>query len=445
MLMTSTEIVVAKSVVLVYGGHLIPWDIFAPIMKSFKTTDSTGVTILVLHNTFGMDRRACKYGMDFVGRLEHLRNRRATVREQPANPREPKDPELSFPYILVECIQSNATETRDKIYALRNLDPDYKTAPDPDLALSPLAVSQQNTVFALEHRSSFALIGLAGTANRRSELGVPSWVPDFSKIPELYPLDKGQAKYTAGGSTRAELRIRKDCKSSITIRGHVVDQIQLLDQSNPWKAHRHAPEFDQIFDQITSREWIEEAMFWPWTFLPQAKEYYRQARGKHHEQYVRGGSMENAFKRTAVGDDDNISFPASEGIVAGLDLMLQAYLVRIGELNEDDIPDEYAELSEHELTHMSQRILEPLTRRAMGRQFAVTKTGYFTLVPDSAVEGDSVVLFQGAKVPYLLRKVEGKVGANLFNLVGEAYVHGVMDGEYFSALETEDLSWIELV
>lgn len=71
------------------------------------------------------------------------------------------------------------------------------------------------------------------------------------------------------------------------------------------------------------------------------------------------------------------------------------------------------------------------------RRFAVTRRGYFVLGPDALQTGDVVVVLRGGKVPFVLRKVSvggGGGGGDDDNeerwvLVGECYVHGLMDGE----------------
>lgn len=56
----------------------------------------------------------------------------------------------------------------------------------------------------------------------------------------------------------------------------------------------------------------------------------------------------------------------------------------------------------------------------------ISDQGYVGLAPDYAKEGDVVVIFLGAKFPYILRKNDD--GTHHF--VGEAYVHGIMYGEF---------------
>lgn len=63
------------------------------------------------------------------------------------------------------------------------------------------------------------------------------------------------------------------------------------------------------------------------------------------------------------------------------------------------------------------------------RRFAVTRKGYFVLGPDALQAGDVVAVLRGGKVPFVLRKVSVDGGDERWVLVGECYVHGLMDGE----------------
>lgn len=69
------------------------------------------------------------------------------------------------------------------------------------------------------------------------------------------------------------------------------------------------------------------------------------------------------------------------------------------------------------------------------RRLGVTKRGYIGMFPGVVENGDGVFVVAGAGVPFILRGVcgqegrgEGKMG-QFYQLVGDAYVHGVMYGE----------------
>jgi hypothetical protein len=79
-------------------------------------------------------------------------------------------------------------------------------------------------------------------------------------------------------------------------------------------------------------------------------------------------------------------------------------------------PDETAEKRGYRISMSWQQFRRP---------FLSTK-GYVGLCPDHGEVGDVVVLFSGAKFPYVLRQT----GEGIFMLIGEAYVHGIMYGEY---------------
>jgi hypothetical protein len=65
-------------------------------------------------------------------------------------------------------------------------------------------------------------------------------------------------------------------------------------------------------------------------------------------------------------------------------------------------------------------------RAAIKRAFFVTEKGYMGLGPSSMEEGDLVYVLSGGQVPFILRPT---ISAEGFALVGESYIHGIMDGE----------------
>jgi hypothetical protein len=60
------------------------------------------------------------------------------------------------------------------------------------------------------------------------------------------------------------------------------------------------------------------------------------------------------------------------------------------------------------------------------RSFSTTAKGYICLTPQSTRIGDSICVFEGGRTPYVIRK-EG----DEFKYIGEAYIHGLMNGEAF--------------
>lgn len=66
----------------------------------------------------------------------------------------------------------------------------------------------------------------------------------------------------------------------------------------------------------------------------------------------------------------------------------------------------------------------------------MTEQGYIGLGPASARTGDIICIFCGAKAPHILRPRSQDRGGG-YQVVGEAYVHGIMDGEYLEGANRE--------
>jgi hypothetical protein len=69
-----------------------------------------------------------------------------------------------------------------------------------------------------------------------------------------------------------------------------------------------------------------------------------------------------------------------------------------------------------------------LTELLGGRRVFLLQNGYIGLGPSESQYGDLVVIIHGVSVPFVLRKREN----GNFILVGEAYVHGIMYGEWLN-------------
>lgn len=69
-----------------------------------------------------------------------------------------------------------------------------------------------------------------------------------------------------------------------------------------------------------------------------------------------------------------------------------------------------------------------------GRCFFITKRGYYGLGPWIMQPLDQCWLIKGSRVPFILRAAED---GKSFRLIGEGYIHGIMEGE----LVRDDLAW----
>jgi hypothetical protein len=78
----------------------------------------------------------------------------------------------------------------------------------------------------------------------------------------------------------------------------------------------------------------------------------------------------------------------------------------------------------------------------LGRRFIVSrKQGFIGLAPDEALPGDVLALIPGCEVPLLLRPLHDQS----FRFVGECYVHGIMDGEWFEERSRCESAVVQIV
>ncbi|PKK50013.1 hypothetical protein CI102_7199 [Trichoderma harzianum] len=91
-----------------------------------------------------------------------------------------------------------------------------------------------------------------------------------------------------------------------------------------------------------------------------------------------------------------------------------------------------AQVAVHDVVPLTEDLLTKLllmhtsaVKWCPGRRFAVTDAGDFAAVPKAAQKGDVVCIFNGGRVPYVLRPCAN----GNYTLVGECYVDGMMRGE----------------
>jgi hypothetical protein len=81
-----------------------------------------------------------------------------------------------------------------------------------------------------------------------------------------------------------------------------------------------------------------------------------------------------------------------------------------------------------------------MLRATHGRHFFVTEHGYIGLAAATAQRGDAVAVLLGGDVPYTLRS-KGRA----YELIGECYVHGIMDGKAISDFDKAGKDFDEIV
>ncbi|KAH7311017.1 hypothetical protein BKA65DRAFT_575054 [Rhexocercosporidium sp. MPI-PUGE-AT-0058] len=81
---------------------------------------------------------------------------------------------------------------------------------------------------------------------------------------------------------------------------------------------------------------------------------------------------------------------------------------------------------------------------SLGRRMCITDRGFVGLIPPYARKGDVIFVARGLQAPLFLRKADAKPGSGIqegvswyYILIGECYIHGIMDGVYGPDVDNE--------
>ncbi|USP74762.1 uncharacterized protein yc1106_02036 [Curvularia clavata] len=312
-------------------------------------------------------------------------------------------------------LEWEATDRRDKVHAVlslttdgKGLDVDYRKTMDQlsiDFATTCLA---QGNVRLLSHNTNYCVDktqylkhhpSSRGDAINETELLVPrrkdwpTWIPDLSddiirnaKSPGLSTA--GIANYKACGSMEC-MEAMQVSRCQITpslellMAGVFVDSVALV---NP---------ITLVSENETARDrWTRDVLAWapPETKQPNAiLQPYPWSDAEHE-------SVVSAYWHTIVTDRRTDKRLNAE------DLRQPQWYMEISE--GSDVPEENMLLA--------------------GWRFGKTAAGMYCMLPPQSKVGDTLCVPSGGQVPLLLRRRSGD--REVYELIGEAYVHGIMDG-----------------
>jgi hypothetical protein len=240
---------------------------------------------------------------------------------QVPTPPHPRDPSTSLSEILQEYSVFQATNPRDKVYAVLGLIPDisYPSLSVPDHHQSPQDLFLTAARYILSTNDPLSMLGFAGTAAAKRLPGLPSWVPDWASPPKSATLAGASSSglsvaYCACGTTEFVIQDERDIKShSLTFKGKIVDEVTHLAPVMPTSgggntiiyANNTCFYAEDILVRYCayakSLAMARDHVLGPYPFTP-------PSRGK--ADYTTPQSLSEVFWRTMIGDRTAIDRPA---------------------------------------------------------------------------------------------------------------------------------------
>jgi len=305
---------------------------------------------------------------------------------------------------------------RDRIYALLGIASD--TA---ELGIIPnyRKTTSVNIIYIQAARAMISggyvdLLSFSQNKARRS--GLPSWVPDWRDkiIKPCGGLPRDTIFSASGRHTFANSEKEIDTHShSIALNGYSIDIIE------------------ELIPGWTDQPTISENY---WQDLGSYLNNIRDLCSKSNSKFTKTGvdiyttqsDRYGAHIRIPIADQETNTEQFGRGGTQRVTVESSKRYASALHLREHFSPINL-DLVETATTHNLQAMtyITDMKDQAFRRPFLSSK-GYVGLVPDHAKVGDVLVILRGGKFPYVLR---GN-GDDTYGFVGDAYVHGIMYGEF---------------
>jgi hypothetical protein len=456
------EVAVARDVRVVYGGDTFPWAVlYRAAMACHNERGLPYVTQALVYQR-ETDRVWLKPpGLDHA---EAFNTYRACIRVGYSI-----DPASLFR----RCRGFTATDPRDKIFALLGLVDAYDHPRlKVDYGKSAHDVMVDAARYFLERNELCDVLFEAGIGwdcgptsvyvesmdEARTLASLPTWVPNWAKgyygakISRLVKASWGDAvpspgyNYAASGIGQGAVMREGHCRSLIARVVLVGDTVARLGSvcRVPLDERESAASADAT---VNALQWYVEA----WRLVMEAAIAPYPVRGGEQ-------SPGEAFWRTCVGDRTTIQRPAPpfcarifrrtlQGLAA--DLLKSEDPAVLGTLADDvramfegggvPVDDGGSSPDEARLERGTDVTLPTINKR-----LCVTDKGFIGLVPPATREGDELCIILGSQTPSVIRRSavddgykravapeedDGEDWLREYCLVGESYVHGMMDGE----------------
>lgn len=407
---TFQEIVFAQDAVLYCGAHAIKWgriEAFLLGLRTYSQGPNIGDSRL---------KGAEKYALEIY-------TARSTLYRPKIHSSEYIQLFLGL-FPLLESLRSrNATDPRDKVFALLNVACDAKQSDlKADHRKSHAEVYAMTAKWLLRTQKSLAFLSLV---EKKDKPDLISWVPDFrykdhwNFLHQPMQVFRGPNRvYNASGTTNA-IFIEKGSSYQLTVRGIYVGTI--IDMTEP-------P--GNVTNNVAIGARVLDGGQWHLFAKTCAIGGIYPATGE---------PIDLAYHRLRIWDQ----LP-TEGLARRQRTSPPTEIPQPGPISYSEAMGGLADSINEDIRMI---ILRKTTRKRMFK----TETGYMGIAHRSIEIGDKVFVLVGGEMPFVLRPL----GANYFGFGGESYVHGIMDGEMLAIARakkedlanvntnTKDLTWID--
>jgi hypothetical protein len=335
--------------------------------------------------------------------------------------------------LLRSCRFLLASEPHDMVYALLGLVPatdSQKIVPNYENPVEDVFVASTEYVLTKSEPRSLELLQCAGIGLERRLMKLPSWVPDFSGFQPTHPpnlieffYDRKENRYQP---TSIDAHLTFDSsRRSLSLKGRIVAEVTEVLPQEPqgWYDAENGIMPKEIHHSQFAWLGVVAAFFA--RLFPNNEDVFIDAMWRTliadygvkeaSPSRAKAGWKEDVFETWALMC--NLSLDV---IMADRNIIKDAAIAILKK--EQPLLGKFVHAAIKSSTLLYARSRMPHRER---RVFA-TQNGLPGLGLPLMMEGDMVSLIYGAVTPFLIRKTETE---GEYLLVGECYVHGIMDGQ----------------
>ncbi|EON67114.1 hypothetical protein W97_06367 [Coniosporium apollinis CBS 100218] len=409
-LWTVQEYALAQRVVFQCGKRLLSGELLRESRRSFYNHSASccGRPYLQIeHGETGLSLADCFVRLSF---LEFIQTFRETY---------------SFLTIVALFSIRQVTDSRDKIYGMLGLATGrYARLIEPDYTRSPEQVFEAAALASFDRTGKLEFLShLFG----QRQLKLPSFVPDWTASISSHGHHSSHqdwltciSHYKASGGRSAEFNLIAAGKA--VTRGIIFDTIATTGPSNDSRP------FEKVVNEMRD--------------LPDAD---RCSTGSYNHT---SETRETAFRRTMCGSMDIVT-KDSRACFRRLRGLTDFSKFKKWQVWYDTTFTLKSTLYDKDVS-ISNQLFFAVT---VGRRFITTEKDYIGFAPKECEKGDLVAVLPGGSVPYILRPEpvadalweQGHGSSSCYTILGDSYIHGIMDGEAFDMLDESEGELQEIV
>lgn len=264
----------------------------------------------------------------------------------------------------------------------------------------------------------------------RNKTELPSWVPDLRRMsPHVLVFNSTRAPlFCAGGLSDPVLSLSDDGRV-LRCRGIIMDAVE---------------NFVPSLHEMTMNE-VPEPIETPILYAVEDpcperrnRRFQRWMRACYDLHYCQASVLNQADSKDAFSCAllcDQVSSAGGEAstemISATFELVEHILSQNYSSSAEQDLGKTSEE--EHQLPKLRFAISRAIKERCTMRNFSITTGGRLGQMPLGTERGDLVCILMGGEVPFVIRPTHP--GSNSYNMIGDCFLNGVMNGEMLVANE----------